>query len=133
VDAASDLAGLLRALRPERAPSAYVFAQAGRHGGQSLTPFATVLEDEGLTLVLPREQADAAGLRYDFVAARITLRVASSLEAVGLTAVVAARLADAGIACNVIAGLHHDHLFVPGARADEALTLLERLSAEARA
>lgn len=131
MDASSDLATLLRELRPALAPGAYVFTEATLDGRHGLTPFAIVVEDEGPTLVLPREQADAAGLRYDFVAARITLGASSALDAVGLTAAVAGRLAEAGIACNVIAGLRHDHLFVPAWRAEEALALLGRLSAEA--
>ncbi|HLP03474.1 MAG TPA: GNAT family N-acetyltransferase [Opitutaceae bacterium] len=58
---------------------------------------------------------------------RITLCVHSSLEAVGLTATVSRVLTAAGIACNVVAAFHHDHLFVPAARAAESLTLLNRL------
>jgi hypothetical protein len=46
-----------------------------------------------------------------------------------LTAAVAGALAERGIACNVVAGFHHDHLFVPWGRRDEALVLLQRLSA----
>jgi GNAT superfamily N-acetyltransferase len=34
-------------------------------------------------------------------------------------------LAAEGIACNVIAGAHHDHLFVPAAEGERALLLLE--------
>ena len=48
----------------------------------------------------------------------LTLSIQSSLEAVGLTAAVSARLAERDIACNVLAGYHHDHLLVPVARAD---------------
>ncbi|MFM8747512.1 MAG: hypothetical protein ACKOED_12755 [Aestuariivirga sp.] len=39
-------------------------------------------------------------------------------------------LADAGIACNVVAALRHDHLFVPAGRADEAQAILQALSAK---
>ena len=39
--------------------------------------------------------------------------------------------ANAGIACNAIAGLHHDHLFVQWDRREEALALLEKLSLDA--
>jgi hypothetical protein len=67
-----------------------------------------------------------------FRAAWITLSVYSDLHAVGLTAAVAAALASEGISCNVVAALRHDHLFVPVDRADDALTVLERLQAEAR-
>ena len=45
---------------------------------------------------------------------------------------VATALATSGIACNVIAGLRHDHLFVPWDRREEALKLLEKLSLDAR-
>ena len=84
--------------------------------------FALVREDEGITAIVP----DAEG---DF--ARITLMVHSALEGVGLTAAVSGALATAGIACNMVAGLRHDHLFVPWARRDEALAVLHRLAAAA--
>ncbi len=90
----------------------------------------TVSEQEGLTLVVQEAQAVAAGLDHHFVAGWITLRVHSALEAVGLTAAVSLALTDAGISCNVVAGFHHDHLFVPYARAAEAVQVLEALAAE---
>ena len=52
----------------------------------------------------------------------------SALEAVGLTAEVARVLTDAGIPCNIVAALHHDHLFVPADRAAAALRALRDLS-----
>ena len=79
-------------------------------------------------MVVEKDVADGAGLEYDFVAAMITLRVRSRLDAVGLTAVVSSLLAKSGISCNVMAGYFHDHLFVPVERAEEALDLLRRLS-----
>lgn len=93
----------------------------------SLPALATIREDEGWTAVLRVEDADAAQLAYDFVAAWITLTVHSDLAAVGLTAAVSRALADAGIACNVLAGLHHDHLLVPESRADDALAAIRAL------
>ena len=113
-------------LRPALFPDPYVFAAApGVPPGA--TPFAVIGEDEGITLVLTRAQADRFGLAYGYLAARITLTIDSGLAAVGLTAEVSRVLAAAGISCNVIAGLHHDHLFVDAARGAEALSLLERL------
>lgn len=93
-------------------------------------PLASFREDEGPSWVVPRQQADAAGLEYDFVAAWITLTVDSALDAVGLTATVARRLAETGISCNMIAARRHDHLFVPHDRAGEALDLLHRLGSD---
>ncbi len=91
-------------------------------------PIATVREDEGLTLVLAQQEADAAGLSYEAPQARLTLRVHSSLAAVGMTAAVSAALTRAGISCNVVAGVHHDHIFVPLQRGEEARQVLARLS-----
>jgi hypothetical protein len=61
----------------------------------------------------------------------ITLGVFSDLEGVGLTAAVAGALADREIPCNMVAALRHDHAFVPADRAEEALEVLEALSAGA--
>ncbi|MNG35746.1 hypothetical protein D3C84_1225580 [compost metagenome] len=63
------------------------------------------------------------------MAAWITLQVHSSLAAVGLTAAFASALGQANISCNVIAGYHHDHLFVAQADAERALAVLRQLAA----
>jgi uncharacterized protein len=107
-------------LDPVRRPGEFVFVVADDGVGAE----ATVREDEGMTAVLPRERADELGLEYDYVAAWITLRVDSTLEQVGLTALFSHALADAGISCNVLAGVHHDHLLVPADRAVEAIEVL---------
>jgi len=124
-----DLRRLLDTMRPELNPGRYVFTTVDGPMPAGLTPVVTVAEDEGLTLVLSQEQADAAGLSYDYVAGWITLRVHSALDAVGLTAAVARELAErGGLSCNVVAGFHHDHLFVPFERAAEAVALLVELA-----
>jgi uncharacterized protein len=89
---------------------------------------AIVVEGAFTTLVLPLESARRADLPVDVELAWLTLDVHSSLEAVGLTAAVSARLAALGIACNVIAGYHHDHLLVPVGRADQAIDALSSVS-----
>ena len=89
--------------------------------------FATVLEPEGLTVVVEQVDADDDGLLYDFVGAWITLDLVTKLDAVGVTSRVSAVLAEAGIACNVLAGFHHDHLVVPWERRHDALALLDAL------
>ncbi|WP_426998587.1 N-acetyltransferase [Pseudarthrobacter sp. N5] len=91
---------------------------------------AAVREAEGLTVVLPRAEADSLGMRYDFVAAWITLQIHSALEAVGLTAAVGSALTDGHISCNVLAGFHHDHLLVPVSDSARALEILAGLAAE---
>ncbi|OKK09878.1 acetyltransferase [Streptomyces sp. CB02488] len=129
-----DLRILLRDLRPELHPGRYVFATVPDGvvpAGAS--PVVTVSETEGLTLVLPETEAVAAGLSHSYPAGWITLRAHSALDAVGLTAAVSLALTDAGISCNVVAGFHHDHLFVPHDRAAVAVAVLERLAAESDA
>ena len=123
-----DLRKLLSGMRPELNPGRYVFSTVDGVLPPGVTPVVTVAEREGLTVVALREEADSAGLAYDYVAGWITLRVHSALEAVGLTAAVAQELAAIGLSCNVIAGYHHDHLFVPYERAQEAVTALAALA-----
>ena len=87
---------------------------------------ATFRESEGTTLIIPWAQAEAFDRRSEPMA-RVTLNVHSSLEAVGLTAVVSQALASEAISANIVAGFYHDHIFVPkiaGARAVACLSLL---------
>ncbi|MDT0456673.1 ACT domain-containing protein [Streptomyces sp. DSM 41527] len=126
-----DLRALLSGMRPERNEGRFVFVSVPGAVPDGLTPVVTVTEPEGRTLVVHQEEADRAGLPYDYVAGWITLRVHSALDAVGLTAAVATALAQAGLSCNVVAGFHHDHLFVPHAATDEALRRLRALADQA--
>ncbi|WP_310723864.1 ACT domain-containing protein [Streptomyces sp. N2A] len=126
-----DLPTLLSGMRPELNEGRYVFTTVRGAIPAGLAPVVTVAEPEGLTLVLRQEEADRTNLPYDYVAGWITLRVHSALDAVGLTAAVATALADAGLSCNVVAGFHHDHLFVPHEAADEALRRLGELAGRA--
>ncbi|MFF7020990.1 ACT domain-containing protein [Streptomyces klenkii] len=123
-----DLTKLLSGMRPELNAGRYVYVTVEGEPPTDVAPVVTVREPEGLTLVVRQEEADAAGLAYEYVAGWITLRVHSALEAVGLTAAVSQALAQAGLSCNVVAGYHHDHLFVPYERAEEAVRLLEVLA-----
>lgn len=126
----TNLANLLRSMTPQLNPGQYVFCCVPvDHDCSALQAIASLREAEGLSLVLTRESADAHGLHYDYVAAWITLQVHSSLAAVGLTASFSAALAQAGISCNVVAGFHHDHLFVPSDSTEQALSTLRALSA----
>lgn len=122
----TDLQQMLATLEPQVREGEFVYVLDP--AGVVTDPEALVREEEGTSLVVRREVADAAGLDYDFVAAWITLTVHSSLEAVGLTAAFSAALGEAGISCNVLAGLHHDHLLVPHDRRDDALAALRALA-----
>jgi hypothetical protein len=126
--AVSDLAEMIRRMEPVRQPGVYVFASLPQGAAQpALAPIATMRESEGMTVVVEEEQAKHAGLDAVFRAAWITLAVHSDLRAVGLTAAFSAALARANIACNVIAGAHHDHIFVTVEAADAAMAALRAL------
>ena len=130
----SDLAVLLASMRPEL--HAGIWAWCALPPGASadgVEAIATMREAEGTTVVVAEADADARGWPAVFRSAWITLTVRSDLAAVGLTAAFARALADAGIACNVIAGVHHDHLFVPVDRAADAMAALQALQARSAA
>lgn len=122
-----DLQKLLSSMSPRLLDGEFVFCsfKDARYGDfAELQPVACCAEAEGLTLVIPKTHADGKGLGYDCVLRGITLGVHSSLEAVGLTAAVATRLADEGISANVVAGYYHDHIFVQSECAQRAIAIL---------
>ena len=121
--ARAELRGVLGDLRPRIVPGTFVFVPVSAPPAGSLW-VALVREDEGLTAVLPQAAADELGLAYDYVSVMISLGAGTDLALVGLTAAVAEALEHDGISCNIIAGLRHDHIFVPAGRAPEALAVL---------
>jgi len=126
-----DLGLLVASMEPELSEEEYLFAAVGEGeaGFPSVAPWAVIREREATTLILERPQALACGFPDGPAFRRVTLRVHSSLEAVGLTAVVATTLARLGISANVVAAFFHDHIFVPAGRADEAAAALRGLAA----
>ena len=125
----TNLSLLLRDMTPELDAKsyAYVVAEAGINlCAQSC--FATIQEVEGLTLVGPADALRAAGYKVSSEWAHITLQIHSSLEAIGLTAAFATALGQAGISANVIAGYHHDHIFVQWDKRGAAMSALTALS-----
>ncbi|WP_427004346.1 N-acetyltransferase [Pseudarthrobacter sp. H2] len=127
--AEKDLHALLATMHPVLREGEFVYVLWPHGKALAGGIAAAVREAEGLTVVLPRAEADRLGLPYDFVGAWITLEVHSSLEAVGLTAAVGTALAAAKISGNVLAGFHHDHLLVPVADTERALEVLHELAA----
>jgi hypothetical protein len=128
----TSLTTLLRSMSPQLNAGEYVFCTL--RDGQSpsgVDILGSFREQEGLTVIVERAQAEQAGFNFDYVAAWITLNVHSALEAVGLTAAFATALGKAGISCNVIAGYYHDHLFVGQADAERAMQVLRDLAANA--
>ena len=88
---------------------------------------ASFREEEGVSLILPLAIAKDRGLSADHPMRSITLRVFSALDGVGLTAAVSGALAGQGIACNMVAAYHHDHVFIPAAMAERAFEIMNGL------
>jgi uncharacterized protein len=123
-----DLDDLLRHLRPTLRPGVYAFCTYPADRVPADLPVLMAFREvEGWTLILKDDVAAANNLVPLYRAAWIELGVESDLAAVGLLAAVTTALAAAGISCNVVSAVRHDHLFVPADRGVEAVAVLERL------
>jgi hypothetical protein len=126
----SDLRVLLREMKPILRPGVYVFVVwPGDQPPTALPIVMSFREAEGLTLIVEESLAIEHGLQCVFRAAWITLDVHSDLNAVGFLAAVTGALAAAGISCNTVSAVLHDHLFVPAERGADAADVLKRLAA----
>lgn len=124
-----NLTQLVQGMTPKLNSGEYVFvtskdtSKVGR-----IDTICEFKEEEGTTLVLERSKAEALKFTYEFIASWITLQIHSSLEAVGLTAVISSELAKHNISCNIIAGYYHDHIFVDREDSKKAVKILSDLS-----
>lgn len=126
---------MIAGMTPVLQPGTYVFCSTLHN--QDTTAAMTVaramfVEDEGLSLVLPKAEADRFDLAYEEPMKQITLMVFSSASGVGLTAAVARELARERIPASIIAATQHDHIFVPARSADKAMALLRDLQKRAQ-
>ena len=130
-----DMTEMVASMSPILQPGTFVFctmfANADTTEAMKVAK-AMIHEDEGVSLILERSDAVRLGFIFDATWSQITLMVYSSLEGVGLTSSVSSALAQRGIACNMVAGTHHDHLFVPSRRAQDAMEVLRALQQEAQ-
>ena len=125
---ATNLHYLLSNLRPQLDPELYVYLSLPHPADElQFNALARISEDEGITLIVSKAQADRAGHLYTATFRRITLKVPSSLFAVGLTAAFSTALSDANLSCNVVAAFHHDHIFVEEQSSTKAIRVLEQL------
>jgi hypothetical protein len=88
---------------------------------------ATFHEDGRLAVIAPLSYLKANGIAAEGPYAKLTIEVHTSLELVGLTAVMATELARHGISANVVAAFYHDHVFVQYPLRERAVALLEGL------
>jgi len=133
MSAISDLPTLLASMDPVLGEGVYTFATIpGGDCPAGLRPLGTFHEPEGLTVICPPADAHRHGLRATGNFRLITLRVPSSLAAVGFLAEISHALRQAALPCNVVSAFHHDHLLIPADQAEAALRVLRMLSATAR-
>ena len=126
-----DLEKLLASMSPELMEGEYVFCtfQNAQYGDYlDLDPVAAIRESEGLTLIIPKRKADDKNINYESAFKRITLRIHSSLDAIGLTAAFSSKLTEHEISANVIAGYYHDHIYVQSDHAEKAMKALNEFA-----
>lgn len=88
---------------------------------------ATFHENGRLAIIAPKEYLDNEGIGYEGPFAKLTIDIHTSLDLVGLTAVLATKLAEHDISANVVAAFYHDHVFVQYKLRQKAIELLEGL------
>lgn len=126
----TDLKVLLKSMEPKLVKGEFVFCTVSEEHFSKLraTPLLVFREEEGTTLILEREIADANSLPYSHLWGMITLTVHSDLTAVGFLTAITSKLAGAGISVNVVSAYYHDHLFISIEKIDKATELLRELS-----
>lgn len=87
----------------------------------------TFKEGEGLTVIADTKFLNSQNLAYEGPFAKLSIEVHTSLDLVGLTAVLATKLADQGVSANVVAAYYHDHVFVQYGDRNTAIEALASL------
>lgn len=124
-----DLQKLLKEMKPVLNSGEYVFATVSSVDKiQRTDTLFEFKEAEGITIILEKNKADILQIPYQFISSWITLKIHSSLEAVGLTAAFSTALTKQNISCNVVAGFYHDHIFVDAKDAKKTIDVLTNLS-----
>ena len=125
-----DLRQLLAAMEPRLLPDEFVFCtvapERNRERKEAIATCPAGPQEEKIEPCLERSLRSAGVPIWPGMPHRLTVH--SALDAVGLTAAISGRLARQGISANVVAAYFHDHVFVPAARAEEALEALRELS-----
>ncbi|MCK4483775.1 MAG: ACT domain-containing protein [Candidatus Thorarchaeota archaeon] len=124
-----DLETLLRSMSPKLSERQLVFCiiSPDKLSTLKMEPLFVFRDEEGVTIIIEKWQADSESLCYDDVWSWIALTVHSSLSAVGFLAAITAKLSENGISVNVVSAYFHDHLFVPQEKARLAMQVLDNL------
>ena len=125
----TNLVHLIKNMQPELKADEFVFASIGKEKiiNKNLNPICTFMEEEGVSIIIKRDEADINNIQYESIFKMITLNIHSSLNAVGFLSVITSELAKHNISVNPVSAYYHDHLFVPAARAEQVVTILNQL------
>lgn len=110
--------------KPRINEGSYVFISSALQKLPDIFSLMIFKEAEGFTHIISANDASLHNIQFEQEWSWITLDLVTELDAVGITAAFSTILAEHKIACNVIAGYFHDHLFIPYSRQSEALELL---------
>ena len=125
----TDLQRLLAGLAPELAEQPRAIRSLAIGVPAPADAIMAFRESEGMTVIVPVTTISVAeDKQAEPLWAQITLRIHSSLEAVGMMAAIAATLTARNIPCNAVSAYYHDHLFVPWVRRDDACFALHELA-----
>jgi uncharacterized protein len=124
----TDLGRLLASIEPRLQEGAYAFCSLSTpEPPAGLAVRLLFREPEGTTVIVSLDEARSVGLTAQFPCQWIVLAAESDLGAVGFLAAITTRLAEAGISANAVSAVHHDHLFVPLGRGEQAVAVLRDL------
>ena len=125
-----ELKDILGNLKPRILEGSFVFTTSNDelvHLMKTFKPIATFREEEGITLVISKDEADKFNIKYDSLFRCISLGVHSSLNSYGLISSISRELTKKKISSNVFSGFYHDHIFVQADLADTALQVINSL------
>lgn len=124
----TDLQRLLGGLAPELAERPRAIRSQAADVAVPAEAIMSFRENEGITTIVAVDEHAVDASADEPLWAQITLRIHSSLEAVGMMAAIAAALTARDIPCNAVSAYYHDHLFVPWQRRDDTLAALQALT-----
>lgn len=127
----TDLQRLLGGLAPELAERPRAIRSQAVDVSVPADAIMSFREHEGITTIVVVDESAVDESAREPLWAQITLRIHSSLEAVGMMAAIAAALTARDIPCNAVSAYYHDHLFVPWPRRDDTLAALRELTGDA--
>ncbi len=120
----------MKSIKPKLVNREFIFCSVSDKQFLSIKqkPLMMFREDEGMTLILNKKDADLDSIKYKDVWVLITLTVHSDLTAVGFLARITDALAKEGISVNAVSAYYHDHLFILKEKSEQAIEILKRLS-----